>query len=233
LRTSLDKKQRRMILMALTGRVVPWINDVNRLMDFLTGSFEEGGDTSLLALSGLFHLMQERNLDYPDFYRKLYSLLDGDILRSKHRERFFVLLDVFLSSSHLPAQLVASFIKRLARLALHAPPGAITIVIPWIYNTLKSHPQCTFMIHRERMESSNKRKLESAALEDPFDMLQENPMETDAIESSLWEVETLQSYYYPSVATLAKVISEPFRKQSYNLDDFLGHTYNSVSLFIA
>ena len=65
---------------------------------------------------------------------------------------------------------------------------------------------------------------------DPFNMEEQDPMETDAIESSLWEIETLQFHYHPNVATLAKIISEQFTKQSYNLEDFLDHSYNGVSL---
>lgn len=50
--------------------------------------------------------------------------------------------------SHLPSILVASFIKRLARLSLSAPPAAIVMIIPFIYNLLKLHPGCMVLIHR-------------------------------------------------------------------------------------
>lgn len=43
---------------------------------------------------------------------------------------------------------MASFLKRLARLALSAPPAAIVTVVPFIYNLLKVHPACMPMIHR-------------------------------------------------------------------------------------
>lgn len=197
-------------------------------MDFLTDSFEAGGATSLLALSGLFYLMQEKNLDYPNFYTKLYSLLDNDLLHSKHRSRFFRLLDTFMSSSHLPAAMVASFIKRLSRLALYAPPAAIVAVIPWVYNMLKAHPACTFMIHREPHSDAERLQLQKQGLADPFDMEEQDPAETKALESSLWELATLQSHYHPNVASLARIISEPFNKTSYNLEDFLDHSYDSV-----
>ena len=182
--------------------------------DFLTDSYNTGGSTSLQALSGVFYLISERNLDYPDFYKKLYSLLDSGLLHSKHRSKFFRLLDTFMSSTHLPAVLVASFIKRLARLTLHAPPAGIVACIPWIYNLLKKHPTCTFMIHREVRGEDAKELLEKEGMEDPFKEDEEDPMETNAIESSLWEIVTLQSHYHPNVATLAKIISEQFTKQS-------------------
>ncbi|KAL9014752.1 MAG: hypothetical protein Q9180_008926, partial [Flavoplaca navasiana] len=123
LRGSLSRSQRKTILSMMTTHIVPWFTRMELLMDFLTDSFNAGGSLSLTALSGLFHLMQAKNLDYPQFYTKLYSLLSPEILHSKHRSRFFRLLDTFLSSTHLPVALVASFIKRLARLTLGAPPS--------------------------------------------------------------------------------------------------------------
>ncbi len=221
LRHDLSKQQRKTILGLMSHRIAPWFFKVELLMDFLTDSFNQGGATSLMALSGLFYLIHEKNLDYPQFYHKLYSLLDDDMLHSKHRSRFLRLLDTFLSSTHLPAALVASFLKRLSRLSLNAPPAAIVVVVPVIYNLLKSHPACTFMIHRTA---------EGQDGEDPFCMDEKDPTETDAIESSLWEIHTLQDHYHPNVATIAKIISEQFTKQAYNLEDFLDHSYDSVSL---
>lgn len=224
-----DRDQRKKVLEIVTTSIAPWFTKPELLMDFLTDSYNSGGATSLLALSGVFYLIQERNLDYPSFYRKLYSLLDADILHSKHRSRFLRLLDTFLSSTHLPAVLVASFIKRITRLCLNAPPAAIVAVIPWIYNLFKKHPLCTFMIHREVRSPEEKTSIEDAGMDDPFIADEEDPMETRAIDSSLWEVVQLQSHYHPNVATIAKIISEQFTKQAYNIEDFLDHSYSSVS----
>lgn len=224
----LDKQQRKQILDVFTEQVAPWFSKPEALMDFLTDSYNEGGATSLLALSGVYFLISERNLDYPQFYQKLYSLLDDGILFSKHRARFFRLLETFLSSTHLPANLVASFIKRLSRLALHAPPGGIVMVVPWVYNMLRKHPQCTFMIHREITDISRKDEIEASGMDDPFDMSETDPVQTGAIDSSLWELHTLQQHYHPNVATLAKIISEQFTKQEYNLEDFLDHSYSGL-----
>lgn len=227
-RSGLTNEQRKAILSVFTQQIAPWFRQPEMLMDFLTDSFDVGGGTSLLALSGLYYLISERNLDYPSFYEKLYSLLDDGLLHSKYRSRFFRLLDTFMASTHLPAALVASFIKRLARLALHGPPAGIVVVIPWIYNMFKRHPVCTFMIHREPRNSHTDANIEAGGMDDPFDMSEMDPMFTEAIESSLWEIETLQSHYHPNVATLAKIISEQFTKRSYNIEDFLDHSYNGL-----
>ncbi|KAI1470416.1 CBF-domain-containing protein [Daldinia caldariorum] len=225
----LNRDQRKKVLQIVTRSIAPWFVKPELLMDFLTDSYNSGGAVSLLALSGVFYLIQERNLDYPSFYRKLYSLLDANILHSKHRSRFFRLLDTFLSSTHLPAVLVASFIKRITRLCLNAPPAAIVVVIPWIYNLFKKHPLCTFMMHRVPRSPEEKEALENEGMADPFIPDEEDPMETRAIDSCLWEVVQLQSHYHPNVATIAKIVSEQFTKQSYNLEDFLDHSYSSVS----
>ncbi|KAI8376161.1 CBF/Mak21 family-domain-containing protein [Radiomyces spectabilis] len=206
-------------LLILHKRVLPHLVEPKLLMDFLTDSYNVGGATSLLALNGLFTLITEHNLDYPDFYHKLYTLLDRNIMHVKFRSRFFRLLDIFLSSAYLPATLVAAFIKRLARLSLNAPPAASVIIIPFIYNLLKRHPTCMKLIHSHEAIGQ---------AEDPYRFEEGNPYEAKALESSLWEVQTLAQHYYANVATLAKIFSEQFLKPKYVLEDFLDHTYATV-----
>ena len=87
--------------------------------------------------------------DYPNFFLNLYRLLDNQVLHVRYRPRFLRMLDTFLLSPKLPIALVASFIKRLARLCLSAPPAAIVSVMPFIYNLLKRHPGCMVLIHSE------------------------------------------------------------------------------------
>jgi hypothetical protein len=48
-------------------------------------------------------------------------------LQAKQRARFFQLVDVFLSSSLIPAYTVAAFAKRFARLALTASPAGVAL----------------------------------------------------------------------------------------------------------
>lgn len=120
--------------------------------------------------------------------------------------------------------MIAAFIKRMGRLSLTAPPAACVIIIPFIYNLLKRHPTCMCLIH------SNK-TIDNAAT-DPFIMEELDPYESKAIDSSLWEVKTLSEHYYANVSTLAKIFSEQFLKPKYNLEDFLDHTYATVSVLI-
>ncbi|KAL9621018.1 MAG: hypothetical protein Q9160_004536 [Pyrenula sp. 1 TL-2023] len=215
----LSIRARKTLLRLITPVISPWFTKPEHLMDFLTDSYNLGGSQALLALSGLYQLISTKNLDYPSFYPKLYSQLDNQLLHSTHRSRFFRLLHTFLSSTHLPAALIASFIKRLARLTLFASPAAIVTVVPFTYNLLKINRSTTFMIHRSRSPD---------AFGDPFDADEPDPLLTNAIDSSLWEFETLQSHYHPNAASIARIVSEQFTKQQYNLEDFLDHSYGSM-----
>ncbi|EGX49240.1 hypothetical protein AOL_s00078g273 [Orbilia oligospora ATCC 24927] len=223
----LPSKQRD-ILTILPKRIIPYFPNPRLLMDYLTDTYNTGGVIALLALQGLFNLMMSHNLDYPNFFPKLYALLDRDLMHVKYRSRFFRLLELFLNSSHLPAVLVASFIKRMARLCLAAPPSAIVTVIPFTYNLMRLHPTCTFMLHRVLGKEVDSKSLLTGGYADPFNEDEVDPLKTGALESSLWELETLQSHYHPNVATLAKILSEQFTKQQYSLEDFLDHSYTSM-----
>lgn len=63
--------------------------------DFLTRSYDIGGVISVMALSSLYVLMTQHGLEYPNFYEKLYLLLEPSIFMAKHRAKFF---QVILSS---------------------------------------------------------------------------------------------------------------------------------------
>lgn len=59
-------------------------------------------------------------------------------------------------SSHLPVYLVAAFVKRLARLALTAPPTALLMVLPFVYNLIRRHPSCRILIHKPSTEDGER-----------------------------------------------------------------------------
>lgn len=63
--------------------------------DFLTNSYNKGGLISVMALSGLFLLITEYGLEYPEFYNKLYALLEPSMFIAKYRARFFEVQHVF------------------------------------------------------------------------------------------------------------------------------------------
>ncbi|TXT13423.1 hypothetical protein VHUM_00790 [Vanrija humicola] len=190
-----------------------------RIADWLGGTVDAGGAHAMLAMNGLFVLMTAYNLDYPRFYERLYALLDGEVLHARYRARFFRLLDTFLRSPLLSAALVASFIKRLSRLALAAPPAGAILVIPFVYNLFKRHPGTMAMLQRLPDDMPHG---------DPYDETETAPIATRALESSVWELAALQNHYLASVATLAKIFAEQFTKPEFNLEDFLDHGYATL-----
>ncbi|KAK7056424.1 Maturation and nuclear export of 40S ribosomal subunits interacting protein [Paramarasmius palmivorus] len=205
------------VLNVMHRGVLPHLTRPVLVMDWIGACVDYGAAVGLLALNGLYALIKEYNLDYPSFYTRLYAFLDRDVLHLKHRARFFRMTELFLSSTHLPATLLASFVKRLARLSLNAPPAAIIMVLPFTYNILKRHPALMPMIHRDADVSN-----------DPFNASESNPLLTDAISSSLWEIQTHRSHYHSAVSTLAKIFSEAFTKPKYSMEDFLDHTYATL-----
>ncbi|KAJ0047402.1 hypothetical protein NL108_002213, partial [Boleophthalmus pectinirostris] len=225
--TSMYKK----VLVILHDSILPHMSKPTLMIDFLTAAYDVGGAISLLALNGLFVLIHQHNLDYPDFYQKLYNLLEPSIFHVKYRARFFHLANLFLSSSHLPVYLVAAFAKRLARLALTAPPTALLIVLPFIYNLIRRHPSCRVLIHKPSSQDE--------LMEDRYDMDEEDPAKSCALESSLWEIKaryryrclfalrlsklriTLQKHYHPDVAKKAMLINTPLSEQEDDIDELL------------
>lgn len=198
----------RNVLLRCTDDIIPNLNDPKLLIDFLRDSYEIGGVTSILSLQGLFALIQHHNLDYPDFYPKLYRLFDGTIFYAKYRSRFFRQADLFLKSKYTPAYLVAAFIKRISRLCLTAPPGGCLVAIRFIYNLLKRHPSCKVLIHNDDRDS------EETVESDPYVMEEIDPAKSHAIESSLWETQTLLHHYHPDVARLPEVLMTPALKKA-------------------
>lgn len=216
LRQKLPVKLYRELLILLPEKVVPYMHNPLLVTDFFIESYNRGGSYSLLALNGLFLLIHRYHLDYPNFYEKLYALLEPGVFYEKYRARFFFLTDLFLSSSHLPAYLVASFAKRLARMALQAPPYALLYIIPFIGNLLIRHRSLATMIN----DSSDR-----DVSVDPYDMEQENPSKSQAADSSLWELKTLQSHWHPTVAKKAKFIDDNLPRMEWDFSERLEEGY--------
>lgn len=131
-----------------------------------------------MALSGLFLLITEYGLEYPEFYNKLYALLEPSMFIAKYRARFFEvqcffcfcfvlfflphffkdlllkirfclqLLDLSLKSPLLPSYLAAAFAKKLGRMALKSPPAGALIVIAIVHNLLRRHPSINCLVHK-------------------------------------------------------------------------------------
>ncbi|SNX83522.1 related to NOC4 - nucleolar protein, mediates maturation and nuclear export of 40S ribosomal subunits [Melanopsichium pennsylvanicum] len=239
------------VLVRLHAQILPHLTKPTLLHDFLVSCLDSRGATALLALNAIFTLVTKHNLDYPQFYTRLYAMLDASVLHMKYRARFLRLLETFLSSTHLSSTLVASFAKRLSRLSLRSPPAAIASVVPFVYNLLKRHPRCMVMVHKEW--DGDRLNIGPAGIQDPFDAEESDPLKTHALDSSLWELASFgaaavargnsggpamgadegsilpgEAHYLGSVTSLARILAEPFTRERYSLDDFLDITYGTL-----
>ncbi|CAL8276651.1 unnamed protein product [Merluccius merluccius] len=217
LKYKLPSNMYKKILVILHDSILPHMSNPTLMIDFLTAAYEVGGAISLLALNGLFILIHQHNLDYPDFYKKLYNLLEPSVVHVKYRARFFNLANLFLSSTHLPVYLVAAFAKRLARLALTAPPESLLMLLPFIYNLIRRHPACRVLVHRPSCTDES--------CEDPYVMVEVDPILSHALESSLWEIKTLQTHYHPDVAKEAMKINKALSVPEEDIDELLDITH--------
>lgn len=182
------------------------------LADFIVRSFQIGGQISLLSLSPLYVLMAKCNFDYPQFYQRLYELVDSAITYVVYRARFLFWCDLFLTSSHISAAIVSSFIKKIARIALKESPETISILLPFISNLLIRHPVTRSMLTLENGFTPDK---------DPFLEEEADPEKTNAINSYLWELNTLQKHWFPAIGKQCKVLFAELPKFECNLDDLL------------
>ena len=192
------------------------------------GNGSKGGSsnlTAILALDGLFILMLDHQLEYPEFYSSLYQLLHPRVLYTKQRTRFLQLLSkALMGNTMLPAYVVASFSKKLCRLALSGPPSGGLFALALVSNLLRKHGECACLIHRE-----GKRE-DVGLMEDVFVEDVEDLTQTRALESSLWELTALEKHYHHAIATVAKAVGTEDDKTTpmYDMDDFMAHTYKSL-----
>ena len=198
---------------------------------------------SLLALDGLFYLMTQHRLEYPQFYSQLYALLKPSLFYVKYRSRFFALLQkCLLRNEMLPAHLVAAFLKRLLQCALQTPPPGALFILALSSNLLRKHEECAALIHRTSSCTGNpnndgdgsdgnedNNKNNDGRMEDAYDPNTDDPVECRALESSLWELHALEKHYHPAVATLAKSIGrEDPKSPMLRLDEMAQHSYASL-----
>eukprot|EP01028_Stygiella_incarcerata_P005821 TRINITY_DN2414_c0_g1_i1.p1 TRINITY_DN2414_c0_g1~~TRINITY_DN2414_c0_g1_i1.p1 ORF type:complete len:643 (+),score=168.20 TRINITY_DN2414_c0_g1_i1:97-2025(+) len=216
--------------------VMPHILSPIVLMDFLKDTYKHGGILAIRALRGIFMLMTQHRLEYPKFYEKVYALLRPEIMRMNDRSEFFSLLDIFLSSPMLPAYIAAAFAKRIARLALFSPVSGQLVALPFIHSILARHTACLRMIHSaketdsatrvgregwkkdsgdghegDKCEDDGDDAIRRAVSLDPFDVDDDNLETCRALESSLWEVETMRNHYLPLVCFRSEMFTKEFR----------------------
>ncbi|KAL6217918.1 hypothetical protein ACLB2K_011135 [Fragaria x ananassa] len=243
------------VLASFHQAVIPYISNPVVLCDFLTRSYDIGGVISVMALSSLFIIMTKYGLEYPNFYEKLYALLIPSIFMAKHRSKFFQLLDSCLKSPLLPAYLAAAFAKKLSRLSLSVPPSGALVVIALIHNLLRRHPSINCLVNRVQQGDQDTVKVDPEAevstpdgadanvtdaadqslrkpVIDPFDNEQSDPKKSNAMRSSLWEIDTLRHHYCPHVARFVVSLENDLTVRSktteISVEDFSSGSYATI-----
>jgi U3 small nucleolar RNA-associated protein 19 len=82
------------------------------------------------------------------------------------------------------------------------------------------HPGLRKMVHRDEGQDEVE--------EDPFLPDEQDPFRTRALESTLWEIKTLQKHPVPAIAAHAHFIERPLPKIEKDLDETLDYTYSKV-----
>ncbi|KAL7294525.1 hypothetical protein TKK_0012055 [Trichogramma kaykai] len=230
IRWELTPELHKQILFVLIEKVMPHLEKPVLLLDFLMDSLDVQGPIGVLALQGMFVLVTKHNLEYPNIFTKLYSMFEPEIFHTKYKARLFYLADIFLTSTHLPEGLVAAFAKRLSRLTLVAPPEDILIILLFVGNLMMRHRGLKCLIDNPQNSQPSGVQLltPSGAAGDPYLMEERDPLQSNAINSSLWEIKALQDHVLPSVATAARFIREPLPQVEYDLAGALERTSGQI-----
>merc|ERR1719317_1207768 len=179
------------VLIKVPEVIIPAMNNPLILADFLTDSYNFGGELAVRSLYGL------------------YTMLKPNIFKSRRKAMFLKLIRLFLSSKFLPESLMAAFAKRLSRLALTASPeGAIFC----IETALCRRDSIHHLIHRKLSRLDETLNLDKIRKIDPFLEDCDDPEGCQAQDSSLWEIKSLQNHYLPEISKAAKKINKPPRK---------------------
>lgn len=170
------------------------------------------------------HVASAPSSDFPEFYTKLYALVEPDVIASKHRDEFFFLANQFLQSAFIPASTAASFAKKLSRLSLEAPPAALLVLMPFCYNVMAYHKPTRVLMNMPRKDKA------AQPWTDPFDEHERDPAKTHALDSCLWELRVHSTHFVPAVANVAAMFQkrQTFDQPLYGIDDFAGAAYQSL-----
>jgi len=76
------------VLVFFDDGVLPHIQKPMAWLDFLCDAYEQPGVLPILALASMYTLITVHNVEYPDFYSKLYSVLSLESMYTVHRVEF-------------------------------------------------------------------------------------------------------------------------------------------------
>lgn len=148
-------------------------------------------------------------------FDEVYMLINEPLLTRSYKFRVFYFLNTFLSSTKVPAHVIAAYIKRLSRLTLEAKSRSLVAILRIISNLFTRHP--TLLVLRDRVDD-RARELEMQSetctlrhwlQEDPFNPNEVRDLKaTNAMESCVWEIMPLRFHEHPKIAKEAQFLGE-------------------------
>lgn len=174
------------------------------------------------------HLFEDPEFE-KTIFDEVYCELNESLLTKTYRFKFLAFLNTILSSTRVPAYVIASYIKKLARLSLIAKPKILICILKLVGNLLLRHP--ILIILRDRVDEYA-RQIESKSptctlrdwLEnDPFDPNHTtNLKNTRAMESFIWELMPLRFHEHPRIAKTASYLNQTNGIEiEFSIDEFI------------
>lgn len=162
-------------------------------------------------------------------FDEIYPIIDHNLLGKSYRSRIFFFLNTCLSSTKVPAYVIAAYIKKLSRLTLKAKPRTLITILRLIGNLILRHPVLLFL--RDRADEKARElelKADKCTLrvwleDDPFDFDEvHNLKATNAMDSCIWELMPLRFHNYPKVAEAAAFLGQTgVPEMEFDLDDLV------------
>lgn len=146
-------------------------------------------------------------------FDEVYSLIDRRVQNKVYKFKLFFFINVLLSSTKVPAYVVAAYIKRLSRLTLNAKPRTLVTILHIVGNLMIRHPMLWSMrdkvIELARKYDTTECTLQQWIDQDPFDCDESKDLKkTKAIDSSIWELMPLRYHKHAKVAAAAAYLNQ-------------------------
>lgn len=136
-------------------------------------------------------------------------------MRKPYKFRIFLFLDTILSSTKIPAYIIAAYIKKLSRLSLVGKPRSLVAILRLVNNLFMRHPFLIFLRNRVDDKArefeliSNTCTFRQWLNNDPFDATQTEDLRlTNAMDSYVWELMPLRFHEHKKVSEAAEFLSE-------------------------
>ncbi|KAI1720221.1 CBF/Mak21 family domain-containing protein [Ditylenchus destructor] len=168
--------------------------------DFLYKIFKRGDYLAILSLAGIFKLIVNKNFEHPNFYTDVYFTINSNVCYSDYAPKYYELINIILSSTHVPVYIITAFVKRISRILLIAPVDCQIPLLTLLKNVLRRHEAA----HKILINKENPDTLET----DPYNEDIADLKNCGANQSSLWEIRSIQQHWYDKVARRAQFVDQ-------------------------